>query len=231
MVFARLGVALRRVLAPACVVCGLSPGDPACPGCRGDFFPLDVVRCRVCANRLPAHDAGTDLCGRCLVQLPGFDRTVVLGDYAPPLDGMVAALKFHARLDLGCALGELLAERSQHLRADAVVPLPLAPARLRERGYNQAEELARAVAAHLRLPLLCDGLARVRHCPAQHGLRLAQRRANVRGAFAAPRPLAAGHVLLVDDVITSGSTLDEAAACLKRAGARCVTNLVVARTP
>ncbi len=230
--------ALRRLFAPYCFLCGVEPGDPVCAGCSADYLPIGVPRCRVCANRLPAASPlgrAFDLCGRCLAGAPHFDATVCLADYAPPVDAVVAALKFHARLDLGWALGTLLAQRVQSLHIDAVVPLPLADARLRERGYNQSEEIARALAAYLRRPLLREALRRVRHCPSQQGLPLAQRRTNVRGVFAAdPRArhrLQGRHVLLVDDVLTSGSTLDQAAAALKGAGALRVSNAVVARTP
>jgi ComF family protein len=165
------------------------------------------------------------------VHPPRFAATIALADYAPPVDAMVAALKFHNRLDLGRAFGLLLAERAAAWQGDAVVALPLAPARLRERGYNQAEEIARALAARLARPLLRQVLARTRHCPSQQGLRLAQRRTNVRGAFAAGPAAAGRHLLLVDDVLTSGSTLDAAAAALIGAGALSVTACVVARTP
>jgi ComF family protein len=244
---------LRHLLAPDCVVCCIAaaepPGSPVCAACRADYFPTGTPRCRLCANRLPANRlppgplpplharlpraaaTGTDLCGRCLAQPPHFDATFTLADYAPPVDAMVAALKFHNRLDLGRAFGLLLGEQAQSWRGDAVVPLPLAAPRLRERGYNQAEEIARALVARLCRPLLRDALLRTRHCASQQSLRLAQRRTNVRGAFAAGPAVAGLRLLLVDDVLTSGSTLDAAAAALKRAGARSVANCVVARTP
>jgi ComF family protein len=243
-----LAPALRRLLAPACLACAVEAGDPVCAACLQDFFPSDVRRCRVCANRLPAPavrgvpepQPEPGLCGRCLAVPRRFDATLVLADYAAPVDGMIAALKFRARLDVGRALGCLLARRHAAWRAgagaawppaDAVVALPLAPRRLRERGYNQAAELARALAPALGLPVLAQALVRVGERPAQHGLALAQRRTNVRGVFRCSAALAARHVLLVDDVLTSGATLDEAAGCLKAAGAATVINLVVARTP
>jgi len=179
-------------------------------------------------------------CGNCLLSQPAFDATIALADYAAPVDGLIAALKFHARLDVGWALGWLLAQRVAaacpgQARPAAVLPLPLSALRLRERGYNQSEEIARTLARQLQLPLLRGALLRVRHCPTQQGLGLAERRTNVRAAFAlAPGAvgLVAGrHLLLVDDVLTTGSTLGEAADCLRRAGAARVANAVVARTP
>ncbi len=237
---ARSGLAriLRRILAPDCIVCGIASGDPACAGCLRDYFAHDRPRCRICANRLPPiacedpnRRSQREVCGHCLVRPPAFDATVALSDYLPPVDGMVAALKFHGRLDLGRAFGCLLAQRLRGLEFDAAIPIPLGPGRLRERGYNQSEEIARSCCAQLRRPMLPDALVRVREGPAQQSLGLAQRRTNVRGAFCARRRFDAHALLLVDDVLTSGSTLDEAAACLRQAGARTVVCAVVARTP
>ncbi len=249
---------LRHLFAPDCAVCGIAPAAgplmPVCAPCARDFFPATTPRCRVCANRLPSllqaapgaghappirADPGAPAaaaeplqrCGPCIIRPPHFCATVALADYGPPVDAMVAALKFHNRLDLGRVFGLLLAERAGTWRGDAVLALPLAPPRLRERGYNQSEEIARALAARLGRPLLRNALVRVRPTASQQGLRLAQRRVNVRGAFQAGPAVAGCHLLLVDDVLTSGATLDEAAAALRRAGALSVTNAVVARTP
>jgi ComF family protein len=233
--------ALRRLLAPDCLVCGVEPGDPVCAGCLDDFLPAHVPRCPGCALRLPWVAPTTTAgivpspgrCGRCLVHPRRFDAARALGDYAAPLDAMVAALKFQSRLDLGRAFGELLARRlgGADLPAQAVVPLPLHPSRLRDRGYNQSEEIARALAATAGLPLWRDALQRALARPPQQGLTRRQRRANVRGVFRAPRPLPPVHLLLVDDVLTTGATLESAAAVLKAAGAARVSCLVVARTP
>ncbi len=230
---ARLAGRLRRALAPACFVCGVLPGDPACAPCCADFFPVDVARCPRCANPVPAADGNADplACGACLGRTPAFDATVTLGAYVAPLDRMVQALKSAQRLDLGRAFGRLLALRLMPMQFDAVIALPLARSRLRARGFNQAQEIARALACELQLPLLPDALHRVRDTPSQQSLSLARRRANVRGAFAAPRALALRHVLLVDDVMTTGASLGAAASCLKRAGVARITNAVVARTP
>jgi len=226
---------LRHALAPDCVVCGVARGDPICPGCEADYFDPHAPRCTVCANPLagaaPAAPGALALCGYCLAHPRHFDASLALAHYAPPVDAMIAALKYHGRLDLGRAFGILLSRRAAHLDLDGVVPLPLAAPRLRERGYNQAAEIARALASHGRWPLLCSALVRTRHCASQQDLRLEQRRTNVRGVFAATGALHGLRLALVDDVLTSGSTLDEAAAMLKRGGARRVINLVVARTP
>ncbi len=176
-----------------------------------------------------------ELCGECLAHHRRFDATLALADYTAPIRGMVAALKFQGRLDIGYAFGRLLARRAARLsepRFDALIPIPVAPQRLRGRGYNQAEEIARGIAAGLGSPVLARHLIRSRDGPAQHDLPLAQRRSGIRGAFALRMPLPGTIrcVAVVDDVMTSGATLDEAAAVLKRAGVERVVNLVAART-
>jgi len=224
---------LRRLLAPRCAVCDLADGDPLCPGCARDYFAADVPRCPVCALRLPPAARVADRCGHCLRTPPQFDATIALADYAPPVDRMIAALKFGGRLPLADAFGTLLARAAQPLlhQADAICPAPLAFERQAERGFNQAHEIARCVAAVSGRPLRADILLRTRHTAAQMDLAVAERQRNVRGAFVARGDLARQHVAVVDDVMTTGATLGEIAAALKRAGAARVTSLVVARTP
>jgi ComF family protein len=225
--------ALRRLLAPRCVVCDLDDGDPLCDGCARDYFSADAQRCASCALRLPPSALAGDRCGRCLREPPHFDASFALADYAPPLDRMIAALKFGGRLPLADAFGTLLTRAAQPLlrEADAICPVPLAFERHAERGFNQAHEIARRLAAACGKPLRADILLRTRHTAAQMDLALAERRRNVRGAFVARGELAKMSIVVIDDVMTTGATLDEIAAALKRAGAARVTNLVVARTP
>lgn len=192
-------------------------------------------RCRLCALRRPA---GVEVCGACLRTPPPWCAAWAAADYGYPWDGLLTALKFHAALDLVPALAARLdaalpAEASADL--DAVLSVPLAAARLRERGYNQAALLARAVAA--RRGLRCEPHALRRIVDTAHQLALPReaRAANVRGAFAVePRHAMALHgrrVALVDDVMTTGATLGEAARTLLAAGAAEVRVWVVARTP
>jgi ComF family protein len=226
---------LRRLLAPRCLLCGTTAGDPLCAGCADDYLPIDAHRCRACALRL--GPAPGDLCGRCLRDPPAFDATLALADYVAPVDGLIVALKFGHRLEVAQALGTLLGRRiAQVAPADALLAVvPLAFERQRERGFNQALEIARAASAACGRPLLPHALLRIRHRPAQENLTLDERRRNVRGAFAVARDaesqVAARTLIVIDDVMTSGSTLAETARVLKRAGAACVINAVAARTP
>ena len=150
--------------------------------------------------------------------------------YRFPLDRLLPRLKFHGDLAAGRLLAGAMAVAFADLPAPgALVPVPLARARLRQRGYDQALELARPLARSLGLPLLPDGLHRVRDTEAQSRLDAIGRRRNVRGAFAAGRGGLPDHVALVDDVMTTGATLHAAALALRRAGVRRVDAWVCAR--
>ena len=207
-------------------------------------------RCVRCGLTLPGiTDADQQIirqnlqCGQCLSDPPSFDDSVVAAHYAPPLDRLIQDLKFRSRLPLAQAFGVLLARSavtasgipsaSRLATADLILPVPLSSARLAERGFNQAMEIARPVARAMQLPLAGDLCLRVRDTCAQAGLPLSQRRVNMRGAFAVRQRSAieGRHIVVIDDVMTTGQTLNELAACLKRHGAARVSNLVLARTP
>ncbi|MBC8118108.1 MAG: ComF family protein [Burkholderiaceae bacterium] len=166
---------------------------------------------------------------------PHYDATTTLADYVSPVDGMVTALKFRARLDLARFFGQMLGQRLLALQGDVrhinVMPVPLAFERVRQRGFNQSQHIAHAVAAATQSPLVVNRLLRVRHTPPQQWLALKERNRNVRGAFAFEGNLAGQSIFVVDDVMTTGSTVDEIARVLKQAGAARVHNLIVARTP
>jgi ComF family protein len=234
------GRAADGLLAQDCLLCGQpSGGEILCPACENDLPRLPFPRCPRCA--LPTAQGET--CGRCLAHPPHYDRTLAVFDYAFPLDKLIQAFKYSHRLALAAYLGLELTrlalesvERVEALEsgpepmADLVIPLPLHLARLRERGFNQALELARPVAKALGLPLDFQTCARTRHTPAQAGLPWKQREKNMRGAFRCAHDLPGRRVLLVDDVMTTGASLNECARTLKRHGAAEVTLLVVART-
>jgi ComF family protein len=239
----RGAAAMLRGLLPACCslcgeMCGKSGNDMLCTGCAAQFFGSDaaVARCRRCANPLPGADAGA-LCGACSAQPPAFDVTLVATDYAIPVDQLVLQLKFGHRLALATLFARLL--RDAVLQQPGFVlpallcPVPLGPRRLAERGYNQSLEIARPLARSLGVALHPQLASRVRETVAQSSVAPEQRQQNIAGAFAIPdASLVQGrHVGIVDDVMTSGRTLNELAATLKRHGAARVSNLVFARTP
>jgi ComF family protein len=223
----RLPRAIAHVLQPGCAVCALAPG-PVCAACAADFFPADAHRCLRCALPLAASH---ELCGRCLASPPRFARTTALADYRPPVDGIVMALKFAARLDLAWVFGRLLAERVAASPDALVVPVPLAFERLAERGFNQSLQIARAFCSVAPARLSPDAVRRIRHTRPQQALALDARHRNIRGAFCVAGDVDGRTVLVIDDVMTSGSTMDEIARVLVAAGAAEVHALVVARTP
>ncbi|HHM05313.1 MAG TPA: ComF family protein [Gammaproteobacteria bacterium] len=198
-----------------CVLCGLVGQQDLCEACAADL-PRTGSACERCAEALSA----TGVCGRCLREPPSFDRILAPLRYQAPLDLLIRQLKFRDKLHLARVLGEVLAkEWATAPRPDALVPVPLHAARLRERGFNQALELSRPLARHLRLPLLKRACRRVRATQTQSALPAQRRRGNVRGAFEAALPGHARHVAVVDDVVTTGHTVNEVARALKKAGA------------
>lgn len=260
LIWRRAGQAWRQISPPLARACeqlgraGQRALDPWLPR-----------TCALCGSPLAQPDAG--LCGHCRLSLPGrqrlrcprcglaggtlatpctdcqregleLDATCVLGDYAPPLDRLIGALKFQGQLSLAQALGHEMAVALRRWQASTVaapigllVPVPLATERLRERGYNQAAAIARTLGRQTRIPVGAV-LARSRATRAQSGLPMAARHANVRDAFSVPPgalPLPA-HIALVDDVMTTGATLNAAAAALRRAGVGRITAVVAART-
>jgi ComF family protein len=180
------------------------------------------------------------VCAQCHQTEPAYDATIIAADYLPPVDQLVLALKFGHRLSHAALFGELLrdallsAPPGQSLPT-LLLPVPLGRQRLMERGFNQALEIAKPLSHALGVPLHPYTLVRTRETGAQSGLHTGARRSNIRGAFALDLSravdVAGQHVGLVDDVMTTGSTLNEVAATLKRYGAARVTNLVFARTP
>ena len=171
-------------------------------------------------------------CGPCLREPPAFDAAVAAFEYRFPLDRLVRRFKFAGDLATGRWLGEELARATRGSeRPDLLVAPPLSRARLRGRGFNQAIELARVVGDAHGIRVDACAVERVRDTVAQPGLGRRERRANLREAFAVPRPCSGAHVAVVDDVMTTGATVEAVARALKRAGARRVSAWVVARTP
>ncbi len=216
-----------------CPACGdpAGPGRELCPGCE-QSLPILQHACPRCA--IPYEQAQTHgECGACQKQPPAYTRAIALYRYAPPVDYFIRELKFRQQLGLARMLGEQLARRlvAESVRPDVIIPIPLHRARLRERGYNQSLEIARPLARALGVPLDFRSLVRVRATAPQTGMTIAERRKNLRGAFAlrhidAVREL---RVALVDDVMTTGSTVQAAAHCVRAAGAQEVEIWVIAR--
>jgi ComF family protein len=220
---------LSAILGGSCFLCRGEAAGVLCAACDADLPRLPAPRCPRCALPSP----GGTVCGRCLAQPPRYDATFAALAYDFPADTLVHALKFRGELALAPFLGSLLIAELEGDGLNGVgfiVPVPLSRQRLRSRGFNQAVEIARPLARKAGRPVELELLERARDTPAQFDLPWAERQRNVRGAFSTRRALLGAQVAVVDDVMTTGATLDEVAGALKAAGAVRVVNWVVART-
>lgn len=226
-----LNNAQSRLFPPTCIICGGQGGEGVdlCPGCEKDL-PWQQDACHRCA--LPLHGAGAEVCGRCQNDPPSYDRAYSVFHYAHPLDRLIQDLKFHHKLTIARLLGEIMADNLAHRaqpRPELIIPVPLHPARLRQRGYNQALELARPIARRLGVPLDFRSVQRQRATPAQSDLPAADRHRNVKDAFTVAANFRAHHVAIIDDVMTTGSTVEELAVALRKAGVEKIEVWVCAR--
>lgn len=220
--------AVREWLAPDCALCGArTERDVICADCE-HALPWLRGACEVCAAPI-AHGA---TCGECLRRPPPFDASLAAFEYRYPLDRLVLRFKTSGDFAIGRWLSQRLSDRARSApRPDCIVAAPLAPKRLRQRGFNQSIEIARRVARRLHVPLCAGAIEKVRDTPAQQGLSRRERRANLRGAFRCARSFAGMHVALVDDVVTTGATAEAIARELRRSGAAHVAVWALARTP
>lgn len=216
---------------PVCALCG-APGVGGldlCVDCR-DGLPRAGASCDRCG--LPTATR-VGACGRCLAAPPRYDAVVAPLVYEYPADRMIQSFKFRRDLSIGRSLGALLVEAIRARGGQLpglLLPVPLHPSRLRERGFNQSLVLARQLGRQLALPVRHDLLRRHRSTAAQSGLDRRERRRNVRGAFELRRPdRLPDHVALVDDVLTTGATVAEITRLLKQAGVRQVAIWALAR--
>lgn len=222
--------AIIRQLTPAqpCVLCGRMSHDGLwCTACDRSLPYLAAASCPSCALPTPAGE----LCGHCLRHPPLFDRTAAAFAYAYPLDRLIQAMKYREQLALAGAFAGKLVQRIDRERLpDLVIAMPLHPAKLRERGFNQSLLLAAAISRELQLELLPHACRRVRDTPPQSALPFKERKKNVRDAFCCDADLGGLHVALIDDVLTTGASLNALAAAVKKRGATEISAWVVART-
>jgi ComF family protein len=223
----RLPRLLRSLWPARCLACGEGghAGRDLCLACAA-ALPWNGCACPTCALPLPAP-----VCGACLRRLPPLDALHAAFGYAPPLDRLLPRFKFHGDLAAGRLLAELMTDACAVLpRPETLIPIPLHGSRLRTRGYDQALELARPLARALDLSLRGNVLQRLRATAPQSELNALERRRNLRNAFVVRDDVALpAHVVLVDDVMTTGATLHAAAKVLRRAGVQRIDAWVCAR--
>lgn len=218
----------KHLLPQQCLLCLAPSGQHAlCPACDADLPRISGPTCPLCGLPGGSHEP----CGACLRRPPRFDATRAALAYHFPASALLQRYKYAGMLAAAELLGGLLTEHVATVpRPDLIIPMPLHPTRLKERGFNQALEIARVVSRRLQIPLAPDLCTRTRPTPPQAGLDLAARVKNLRGVFACRDSLAGKNVALIDDVMTSGASLDALAGCVKDAGAARVECWVVART-
>lgn len=247
---------LEALFPPTCVFCGApglprrAPGTPPCTdppalpwngpegldlcaGCLADL-PLNDRCCPRCAVPFASAMPPAHCCARCQQQPPRFVSSLAVWRYEGAVPHLVTGAKFRHRLDLLRLLGQCLSARVSALaasRPEVLVPVPLHVSRLRERGYNQALEIARVLSRELGIPIDHHRCRRVLATTPQTGLDERARQRNIRGAFEVESPLPWARVALIDDVVTTGSTVAELSRVLHRAGATEIQVWAVARTP
>jgi ComF family protein len=205
---------------PTCLLCG-DPGTPhrdLCGRCAA-ALPYQEVACLRCGETLsnPAPE-----CGRCQRHPPAFDSTTAIFRYEEPIRHLLHALKFSAQFSCARLLGTLMAERlaADREKPRRLIPVPLHASRYRQRGFNQSTEIARTISRRLNIPLALRCCARVRSTPPQTELTAKRRQNNLKDAFQVLRAPGADHVAIVDDIITTGATVNELARVLRTAGVR-----------
>lgn len=226
-------------LPPRCLFCGRIIDDfkhiPACSSCLADLIFFSSPKCPKCGIGFSTTEGPDHLCARCLNDELHFTLARALGPYAGLMAELITRFKYQGATYLGRPLGMLLAAYKDAdfslANIDVLLPVPLHPRRLRERGFNQSLLLARVISRVHKIPVECTVLERIRYTQPQTQLSGSEREKNMRGAFRVHKNyfLAGKNILLIDDVFTSGATVGECARVLKEAGARQVQVLTLAR--
>ncbi len=227
--FLQIGARIwQALLAQDCLLCqAASGGGLLCEACAREL-PSNASACPRCA----APGAGNAECGACIAAPPHFDASCAAFSYAYPVDALIQALKYGGQLALAGLFAHKLYQRLEKTGGvDLIVPLPLHPARLAERGFNQAAEIAKALSRLSGIAMDARLARRGGHTAPQTALPWQERAANMRQAFTCERELAGVRIAVIDDVMTTGATLGEFARTLKRSGAARIENWVIARTP
>ena len=206
---------LNWLLPNRCVLCLQHSSNILCANCQ-THLPQQQHACIICANPLTISQ---QICGRCLVKPPYYDNTHSLFSYKDPVDRFILDLKFHNQLKYAKMLGDLFADylinHYSQTRPDVIIPMPLHRARLRERGFNQALELAKPIAKRLNIPIMTTACQRIRNTKAQSFVNPGERKKNVNGAFSIKKNFQANHVAIIDDVVTTASTVNALSKTLK----------------
>ena len=224
-----IGAKIKQLLpTQPCVLCGnMSSNGLWCEPCDAAMPYLDMPLCPVCALPTPCGE----VCGHCLQTQPAYRHTQASFGYQFPVDRLIQAMKYQEQLALpGIFAEKLLARIEKTHLPDYLIPMPLHPAKLKRRGFNQALLIAKPLAKALNIPLLSNACHRLRDTPSQTDLPWSERSKNVKDAFSCEMDLTGKHIALIDDVITTGASLNELARAVQNCGAADIRAWVVART-
>ena len=213
---------LQAIYPATCILCGF-PGAKdrdLCDACAGDII-INSSACKSCAIPLPVS-ADQQLCGQCLQKPPLYDSAWSPFVYAQPLEWMIQQIKFNSRLSYTRVLSDLMMSRLpvMETRPDCIIAVPLHARRLTQRGFNQSLEIIRPLASHLNIPVDNKSCRRKKHTLPQSGMDAKQRRKNIKGVFEFENKKDYQHIMLFDDVITTGSTVNELSRLIKRQGVK-----------
>lgn len=216
----------QPLLPKHCLLCLASCEGDLCSACYESLPRLPTNHCSLCL--LPSRDSR--ICGACLANHPCWSRAVAALQYAFPVDALIRTLKYRGDLTLAPVLAELLIARlTPFPLPDGIIPVPLHSNRLKERGFNQATEIGRHLSRQMGVPLLPHACIRIKDTLSQTELSWNKRRGNIRNAFACTTRFAQQHVAILDDVMTSGATLNELARMIRKQGANEISVWVITR--
>ena len=237
MIYNWLKNSLSGLISKQCLLC-LSPTlntHLLCSDCETDL-PVNATRCVLCA--IPFSEMQTSenslICGKCQKNPPHYTTSLIPHLYASPLKELIGHLKFHGNLSYAPLLAQTFVSSLKHRQnnlPECIIPVPLHQQRLRERGFNQALELARIIAKQLHIPVDYTLCQRNKATPFQSGLSAKQRKQNLKGAFNVEKTQLYKHVAIFDDVVTTGTTVNELAKQLRQSGVETIEVWAIARTP
>jgi len=223
---------MQRLFFPnACVLCLKTAYREydLCEACEEDL-PWIENACPQC-SKPQVHSL---LCGNCIKQPPKYDHVYALFEYQFPIDKLVTGFKYGDRFQYGAVLSKLLTNhfgnKITNNKPDLIIPVPLHPRRMRKRGFNQALELAKPLSKKFNIPLDNNVCKRIKYTLSQSERGQSKRKSNLRGAFISSAKMKLDHVTIIDDIVTTGSTINSLASCLKKAGVKKVDVWCVGRT-
>ncbi len=222
---------LRNLIEKNCILCDAFSNQNLCHDCLKSLPRIPANHCPTCSKYTPFSQ--DQKCGACLFMPPAFTTTVAAFNYAFPIDALIHTLKYKMQLAIAPILAELLIDKLRSQASteppDLIVPMPLHSKRLQERGFNQALEISRYVARKMNITLSSHSCKRIKNTPPQIGLPWKARKKNVQNAFRCMADLSGKHVAVIDDVMTTGASLNALAQQLRKQGATKISNWIIAR--